>query len=454
MVQRSLMRGLAGAALALPLLLGAPGVRPALAQNDSCRGECDEAGIGTGACLPNTDSADCSGAAAAGDNSCRYANDNECDEPGIGTGARAADTDSADCDRGAAASTDSCQFANDDECDEPGIGTGYCIAGTDATDCGGRIGVAGDDSCRYAFDDECDEPGMGTGVCGAATDSSDCRPTPPTAEGVTELQRLLAKLGYQPGPADGIVGNQTEAAIRMFEHDFAMQDTGVATNSLLHKLRLAATSRQRRPAGGVTGPAAALPPILPALAPDPLDAVGVYAKVQAAIYVVFAAASAEAIDSGEYSQGSAVAVTDRLLLTNCHVVEGELFIVLSQDEQRHPARLVGADSASDRCVLEAMDGSLKPVEGVRPHSDLRVGEKAYTVGAPEGLERTLGEGIVSALRVEEGVKVVQTSAPISSGSSGGGLFDASGNLLGITTRQYKDAQALNFAIAADEFWRE
>ena len=69
------------------------------------------------------------------------------------------------------------------------------------------------------------------------------------------------------------------------------------------------------------------------------------------------------------------------------------------------------------------------------------------------LENTLGEGIVSGLRKRRDVDLVQTTAPISPGSSGGGLFDASGNLIGITTFLLRDGQNLNFAIAADTFWK-
>jgi hypothetical protein len=50
------------------------------------------------------------------------------------------------------------------------------------------------------------------------------------------------------------------------------------------------------------------------------------------------------------------------------------------------------------------------------------------------------------------VRYVQTSAPISPGSSGGGLFDERGNLLGITSFKIDDAENLNFAIAAEDFW--
>jgi S1-C subfamily serine protease len=64
---------------------------------------------------------------------------------------------------------------------------------------------------------------------------------------------------------------------------------------------------------------------------------------------------------------------------------------------------------------------------------------------------TLAEGIVSSKRAKDDERLFQTSAPISRGSSGGGLFDAHGNLVGITTFMIKDAQNLNFAIAAEEF---
>ena len=75
------------------------------------------------------------------------------------------------------------------------------------------------------------------------------------------------------------------------------------------------------------------------------------------------------------------------------------------------------------------------------------------VGAPSGLERTLGEGIISGLRSFRESRFIQTTAPISPGSSGGGLFDGFGNLIGVTTLQAKKGQALNFAIAAEDFWR-
>ena len=61
--------------------------------------------------------------------------------------------------------------------------------------------------------------------------------------------------------------------------------------------------------------------------------------------------------------------------------------------------------------------------------------------------------MVSGLRTIKGIRYVQTSAPIAAGSSGGGLFDSSGNLVGVTTFHLRDAEGLNFAIAAEEYFR-
>jgi len=78
-----------------------------------------------------------------------------------------------------------------------------------------------------------------------------------------------------------------------------------------------------------------------------------------------------------------------------------------------------------------------------------VGERVYALGAPEGFDLTLSEGLISGLRRRGGTNVIQTTAPISHGSSGGGLFDLEGRLVGITTYYIEDGQSLNFAIAAE-----
>jgi S1-C subfamily serine protease len=100
------------------------------------------------------------------------------------------------------------------------------------------------------------------------------------------------------------------------------------------------------------------------------------------------------------------------------------------------------------------DAKLAKWVTVRPYDDIKVGERAITIGTPQGLELTAAEGIVSSKRLYNQTRVVQTSAPISQGSSGGGLFDARGHLLGITTFYFRGGQNLNFAVAAEEYAQE
>jgi len=111
-----------------------------------------------------------------GDDSCQWANDGECDDPGLGTGACTQGTDYSDCWRLATnVEDDSCQWANDGECDEPHFGTGACTQATDLTDCGPVSYLRNqNDSCESAFNGACDEPGTGSGACEAGTDRADC----------------------------------------------------------------------------------------------------------------------------------------------------------------------------------------------------------------------------------------------------------------------------------------
>ncbi len=111
-----------------------------------------------------------------GDDSCQWANDGECDEPGVGTGACPSGTDYSDCYRIMnGIEDDSCQWARDGECDEPGFGTGACTQGTDLTDCGDVIHLRFQtDTCATAFNGVCEEPGRGNGACEARTDRTDC----------------------------------------------------------------------------------------------------------------------------------------------------------------------------------------------------------------------------------------------------------------------------------------
>ena len=81
-------------------------------------------------------------------------------------------------------------------------------------------------------------------------------------------------------------------------------------------------------------------------------------------------------------------------------------------------------------------------------TEARVGQHVYAIGSPQGLELTLSEGLVSSLRPSPHGAIIQTTAPISPGSSGGGLFNDKAQLIGIVTFQHKSGQNLNFALPA------
>jgi serine protease Do len=140
--------------------------------------------------------------------------------------------------------------------------------------------------------------------------------------------------------------------------------------------------------------------------------------------------------------------------TNCHVVPGRSIVSIFESKSKTPLRavVVYADQRTDRCILKT-DGKLNPIAAVRAAKELSIGARVYTIGNPSGLSNTLGEGLISGLRERRGIRVVQTTAQISPGSSGGALVDSTGALGGITTYFLKDAQSLNFAIAAEEYWR-
>jgi S1-C subfamily serine protease len=200
--------------------------------------------------------------------------------------------------------------------------------------------------------------------------------------------------------------------------------------------------------------------ILPArpehVADKALTPAELFKKVERSVFIVLVTSTLADGRAGQGGQGSAVAISEHLLLTNCHVVKNRPIIKILQDQRAiiADATVVAADDATDRCVIESKDLTLVPITGIRTVESLTVGERVFAVGSPLGLERTLSEGLVSGIRSGTSRNLVQTSAPLSPGSSGGGLFDEHGNLVGITTLASRGVpQNLNFAIAASDFWR-
>jgi Trypsin-like peptidase domain/TPR repeat/Tetratricopeptide repeat len=147
------------------------------------------------------------------------------------------------------------------------------------------------------------------------------------------------------------------------------------------------------------------------------------------------------------SQGSGVLISPGRVATNCHVVRGGPSYQVARGEQRVAATLYAEDGNKDICLLDATDLGGEPAQ-LGQAATLKVGDPVYAVGAPRGLELSLSDGIVSQLRGGP-PPLIQTTAAISPGSSGGGLFDGDGRLVGLTTLYMRGGQSLNFAMPVE-----
>ena len=112
-----------------------------------------------------------------------------------------------------------------------------------------------------------------------------------------------------------------------------------------------------------------------------LDAEQLYRAVVGSVYLVAAAASLEDIkNKRNINQGSAVAIGERELITNCHVVKDKALVFLLRNGQARPAAVGRAVPESDLCTLTVNGAALTPVAQVRPFASLVVGERVYTIG--------------------------------------------------------------------------
>lgn len=194
--------------------------------------------------------------------------------------------------------------------------------------------------------------------------------------------------------------------------------------------------------------------------PGPLDAysaavVGAVEQVGPAVVSVYTGGAEEAARA-RGGAGSGVVVTpDGYLLTNEHVVQRVQEARVSFVDGRTVAAVVaGRDPATDLAVLRAQAASL-PYAQLASTQRLRAGQLVVAVGNPFGFESTVSAGVVSALgrslrsrqgRLIEGI--VQHTAALNPGNSGGPLVDAHGAVTGINTAIIPMAQGIGFAIPA------
>ncbi len=155
--------------------------------------------------------------------------------------------------------------------------------------------------------------------------------------------------------------------------------------------------------------------------------------------------------------GSGVIIApDGYILTNDHVVHGaqELAVTMT-DGTTLDAAIVGTDPATDLAVIRASGSSL-PYAMLGNSSGLRVGQLVIAIGNPFGFQSTVSTGVVSAigraLRSREGrliENIIQHTAPLNPGNSGGPLLDSRGHIVAINTAIIMMAQGIGFSISSN-----
>lgn len=162
----------------------------------------------------------------------------------------------------------------------------------------------------------------------------------------------------------------------------------------------------------------------------------------------------ECENGDETSQASGFFVRPGILVTNYHVIKnmekGEIRVVGGSIKRSRIFRItfvLAVDERSDLALLGVVDAKrfgipTLPLAAGNPV----IGETIYAFGSPEGLSGTMSPGIVSAgLRIFDGRRLLQITAPISHGSSGGPVVDSRGQVVGIAVGSLTEGQNLNFA---------
>jgi tetratricopeptide (TPR) repeat protein len=157
---------------------------------------------------------------------------------------------------------------------------------------------------------------------------------------------------------------------------------------------------------------------------------------------------------------------DGMVGTNNHVIQDiDSILIKTYDGILHNAEVVLTDEKNDIAVLKILDSvqTEYPFIKIASSDSVKVGQVIYAIGSPMGFEYTISEGIIAGVRYNEKVsfmdyttymtvekvfdKVIQITAAISPGNSGGPLFNTKGEVIGVTTYSYGFYGNLNFAVS-------
>ena len=187
------------------------------------------------------------------------------------------------------------------------------------------------------------------------------------------------------------------------------------------------------------------PRIIPQTPVADLSLSELFNQNKSAVFMVFTS------DDENIYQGSGFFVSSRgIAVSNYHIFSGTFIgnelIVTDTGNEMHIKRVIEKNRELDYIIFEVTDAN--NIQFLRiSNSAPSIGENVFAIGNPRGLSHTLSTGIVSGYR--ENDTLIQTSAEITRGSSGGALMNMNGEVVGITTGGFAEAN-LNFAINIDK----
>ncbi len=132
--------------------------------------------------------------------------------------------------------------------------------------------------------------------------------------------------------------------------------------------------------------------------------------------------------------GTAISLNKHTFITNCHVLAGFDKFKLQNEQHVSIAKLTKGDLPRDLCMLYSHNAIGSDIQ-LRDSHTVRIGETVYAVGNPLGSHHAITQGIVSNIVKQHSLTWIQSDALTHFGSSGGGLFDQNGRLIGMTTAQ-------------------
>ncbi len=160
--------------------------------------------------------------------------------------------------------------------------------------------------------------------------------------------------------------------------------------------------------------------------------------------------SAVGYDGSEWTGSGFYTTQDGNLVTNYHVVDGAKTLEITENNGQvytGAIKVIGYDAEKDIAVLD-IDKTVKLYLRTGNSDSVVLGEEIYTIGSPYGLKNTISNGIISSLREDD---ILQISAPISHGSSGGVLLNNNGLAIGITFAIVEGGENLGFAVPINQY---